>query len=90
LINAFNYGDSDHPLLGVRIITMARPLRIEYERAFYHVTSRGNERKEIFRGPDDYERFKHYLWKSMVSGLNGLLPKVVIIIGNQYCSLTIE
>jgi hypothetical protein len=29
---------------------MARPMRIEYEGAFYHVTSRGNERKEIFRG----------------------------------------
>jgi putative transposase len=28
---------------------MARPLRIEYEGAFYHVTSRGNKRKEIFR-----------------------------------------
>jgi REP element-mobilizing transposase RayT len=40
---------------------MARPLRIEYEGAFYHVTSRGNERKEIFRGLEDYERFKHYL-----------------------------
>ena len=40
---------------------MARPMRIEYEGAFYHVTSRGNERKEIFRGSEDYERFKHNL-----------------------------
>jgi hypothetical protein len=24
---------------------MARPLRIEYERALYHITARGNERK---------------------------------------------
>ncbi len=40
---------------------MARPMRIEYVGAFYHVTSRGNERKEIFGGPKDYERFKHYL-----------------------------
>ncbi len=47
--------------MGVAIIGMARPLRIEYEGAFYHVTSRGNERKEIFSGPKDYERFKHYL-----------------------------
>lgn len=31
---------------------MARPLRIEYPGAFYHVTSRGNERKEIFRDGD--------------------------------------
>jgi hypothetical protein len=33
---------------------MARPLRIEYPGAYYHVTSRGNERKAIFR--DDRDR----------------------------------
>ena len=27
---------------------MARPLRIEYPNAFYHVTARGNERKEEY------------------------------------------
>ena len=26
---------------------MARPLRIEYPSAFYHVTARGNERRQI-------------------------------------------
>lgn len=36
---------------------MSRPLRIEYPGALYHVLSRGNERKEIFRGPVDYELF---------------------------------
>ena len=36
---------------------MARPLRIEYEGAHYHVTSRGNERKAIFRGDLDREKF---------------------------------
>ena len=35
---------------------MARPLRIEYEGAHYHVTTRGNERKAIFR--DDTDRWK--------------------------------
>jgi putative transposase len=40
---------------------MARPLRIEYEGAFYHITSRGNERKPIFHAKTDYERFKSYL-----------------------------
>jgi REP element-mobilizing transposase RayT len=40
---------------------MARPIRIEYEGAFYHVTSRGNERRDIFVGSEDYERFKHYI-----------------------------
>jgi putative transposase len=36
---------------------MARPLRIEYEGAIYHITSRGNERKEIYRDPLDRAQF---------------------------------
>lgn len=40
---------------------MARQLRIEYPGAFYHVTSRGNEQKEIFRSKKDREQFLHYL-----------------------------
>jgi putative transposase len=36
---------------------MARPLRIEYDGALYHVTSRGNERKAIFRNDSDRESF---------------------------------
>jgi REP element-mobilizing transposase RayT len=40
---------------------MARPLRIEYSGAFYHVTSRGNERKDIFRSRRDREKFLDYL-----------------------------
>jgi putative transposase len=40
---------------------MARPLRIEYPGAFYHVTSRGNERKRIFSAKADYYQFKDYL-----------------------------
>ena len=40
---------------------MARPLRIEFEGAVYHVTARGNERKKIFFTKRDYERFKEYL-----------------------------
>ena len=33
---------------------MARPLRICYPNAFYHVTCRGNERRDIYR--DDQDR----------------------------------
>ena len=40
---------------------MARPLRIEYVGAFYHVTSRGNEQRDIFRDPKDREKFISYL-----------------------------
>jgi putative transposase len=40
---------------------MARPLRIEYPGAFYHVTSRGNEQKDVFRSRRDREQFLSYL-----------------------------
>ena len=49
---------------------MARPLRIEYEGAVYHITSRGNRRKPIFKDEDDQRLFlstlesvnKRYNW----------------------------
>ena len=37
---------------------MARPVRMDYPDTFYHVLSRGNERRKIFRDPEDYEKFK--------------------------------
>jgi len=40
---------------------MARPLRIIYPGAFYHVTSRGNEKKDIFKSRRDREKFLEYL-----------------------------
>lgn len=36
---------------------MSRPLRLEYPGALWHVTSRGNERREIFRDDADREVF---------------------------------
>jgi len=36
---------------------MARPLRLEYENAVYHITSRGNVRASIFLDKDDRARF---------------------------------
>jgi putative transposase len=49
---------------------MARPLRIEYPGAVYHVTSRGNEKKPVFRDDQDRTNFlntiqhviKRYHW----------------------------
>jgi len=40
---------------------MARPLRLEYEGAAYHVTARGNERGKVFFTKADYRKFKEYL-----------------------------
>ena len=39
---------------------MARPLRIAYPGAYYHVTSRGNEQKDIFKSRRDREKFLEY------------------------------
>ena len=41
---------------------MARPLRIEYDGALYHVTSRGNEQKPIFKHDADRELFLNTLF----------------------------
>jgi putative transposase len=43
---------------------MARPLRIEFAGALYHVTSRGNERKPIVRSDGDRK-----LWLAMLEGV---------------------
>lgn len=40
---------------------MARPLRISYPGAFYHITSRGNEQKDIYKSNRDREKFLNYL-----------------------------
>jgi len=36
---------------------MTRPVRIDYPNTFYHVLSRGNEKKEIFQDENDYLLF---------------------------------
>jgi len=43
------------------MLAMARPLRIEYDGALYHVTSRGNERKRVFQDDHDRELFLNTL-----------------------------
>ncbi len=43
---------------------MARPLRVQYPGAVYHVTCRGNERKEIFRDDKDRSIFIEILGRS--------------------------
>ena len=47
-------------------IEMARPLRIEYAGAFYHLTARGNELKDIFWDDIERERFLGYLETAVV------------------------
>ncbi len=45
----------------VVLYSMARALRITFSGAFYHVTSRGNERKAVFKSKRDREKFLEYL-----------------------------
>ena len=40
---------------------VVRQLRIEYEGAFYHVASRGNQREKIFWNDKEREEFKSIL-----------------------------
>ena len=42
---------------------MARPLRIEYPGAVYHITSRGNEKKPVYKDDQDRKNFLFILDK---------------------------
>jgi REP element-mobilizing transposase RayT len=44
---------------------MARPLRVQYPGALYHVTNRGNERKAIFKDDEDRREFLKILSQSI-------------------------
>ena len=60
---------------------MARPLRITYEGAFYHVTARGNERKKIFLSRTDYEKFLSYLRDALRK--YGVILHAFVLMGNH-------
>ena len=61
---------------------MARPLRIEYDGAVYHVTSRGNERKSIFKDDEDRMFFLDILKK--VNDKYNLLCHAYCLMNNHY------
>lgn len=61
---------------------MARPLRIEYDGAVYHVTSRGNERKPIFKDDGDRELFLNTL--QQVNKRFHLLCHTYCLMDNHY------
>ena len=44
---------------------MSRPLRVQYENAYYHVTCRGNARQNIFLSDHDRKRFLEILEHSL-------------------------
>ncbi len=61
---------------------MARPLRILYPGAFYHITSRGNERKDIYNSDKDKEKFISYLQSAYKR--YGALIHVFCLMNNHY------
>ena len=61
---------------------MARPLRIEYAGALYHVTSRGNERGKIFFTKTDYRKFIEYLVHIKVKF--GVIIHSYVLMTNHY------
>jgi REP element-mobilizing transposase RayT len=58
---------------------MARPLRLEYAGALYHITSRGNERQAIYAENGDFE-----LFLSLLANVCGQYNWVV----HAYCLMT--
>ena len=66
---------------------MARPLRIEYPGAVYHLTSRGNERKAIFRTDADREAFLAFLGKA-VKRFGWSLTAWVLMNNHVLCAAT--
>ena len=65
---------------------MARPLRIEFPGAVYHVTSRGNERKAIFRDDQDRKMFLDTV-KDVTFQYNWLCHAYCLMENHTICSL---
>ncbi|MGO8989041.1 MAG: REP-associated tyrosine transposase [bacterium] len=61
---------------------MSRPLRIQYPGAFYHVTSRGNERKMVFQSTRDREKYLSYL--ESAHERYGAVVHTYCLMGNHY------
>ncbi len=61
---------------------MARPLRIQYSGAFYHVTARGNEKKRIYFSNADYEKFSYYI--SRAQDKYGFILHCFVLMMNHY------
>lgn len=61
---------------------MSRPLRLEFPGAVWHVTSRGNERREVFRDDRDRERFLSVLSRTVE--LFRWRVHAYVLMGNHY------
>jgi putative transposase len=63
---------------------MARPLRILYPGAVYHITSRSNERKAVFKSIRDREKFLEYLESAVEKYQALILIHAYCLMDNHY------
>jgi REP element-mobilizing transposase RayT len=61
---------------------VARPLRVQFEGAFYHITSRGNRRERIFIDDGDRERFIECLRRTRQRF--GIVIHAFVLMDNHY------
>ena len=61
---------------------MARPIRIEYKGAMYHVMCRGNNGRDIFFGDKGCEKFLDTLDEACVRGC--WIVHAYVLMGNHY------
>jgi putative transposase len=61
---------------------MSRPLRLDHAGALWHVTSRGNERREVFRDDDDRREFLRLLGRTVE--LFGWKLHAWVLMGNHF------
>lgn len=61
---------------------MARPLRLEYPGAAYHITARGNERSEIFLDESDYQQLLEQL--RLARERHSLVIHAYVLMRNHY------
>jgi putative transposase len=61
---------------------MPRPLRVQFPGAIYHVTGRGNNKKEIFQNVDDADRFLEIVSEAVAK--YGIIVHAYCLMINHY------
>ena len=64
---------------------MARAMRIEFPGAVYHITSRGNERRDIFRDDHDRRHF-HELLGEVVRRFGWIVTAYTMLDNHRLCA----
>jgi REP element-mobilizing transposase RayT len=65
---------------------MARPLRMTFPGAFYHITSRGNERKQIFQSLADRKKFLFYKANRYLT----LLFSLTMVVQSEFSEISLR